>query len=65
MLSCKAEGNHHIALCYPQNYSQYTSLNTTNSDQNNSSITLPADEQTAFLSGERYTILLQTASHVP
>ena len=54
MLSYKAERNHHTALCYPKNYLQYTSLNTTNSDQNNSSITLPADEQTAFLSEERY-----------
>ena len=58
MLSCKAEGNHHIALCYPQNYSQYTSLNTTNSDQNNNSITLPADEQTAFLSEDRYCYIV-------
>ena len=54
MLSCKAEGNHHIAFCCPQNYLQYTSLNTTNSDQNNISITLTADELTAFLSEERY-----------
>ena len=54
MLSCKAEGNHHTALCYPQNYSQYTSLNTTTSDQNNSSITSPTDEQKAFLSEERF-----------
>ena len=50
MLSCKAEGNHHTALCYLQ----YTSLNTTNSDQNKSSITSPTDEQKAFLSEERF-----------
>ena len=57
MLSCKAEGNHHIALCYPQNYSQYTSLNTTNSDQNNSSITSPADEQTALVKSDTTVVL--------
>ena len=44
---CKAEGDHHTALCYPKNYSQHTNPTTTNSDQNNSSITPPANEQTA------------------
>ena len=29
---CKAEGNHHNALCYPKNYSQHTNPTTTNSD---------------------------------
>ena len=41
------ERNHHIALCYLKNYSQHTSPTATNSDQNNSSITSPANEQTA------------------
>ena len=56
---CKAEENHHTALCYPENYSQHT----TNSDQNNSSITPPANEQTATcLVKSDTTIVLQTAS---
>ena len=60
---CKAEGNHHTALCYPKNYSQHTSPTTTNSDQNNSSITPPANEQTATcLVKSDTTIVLQTAS---
>ena len=29
---CKAEGNHHNALCYPKNYSQHTNPTTNNSD---------------------------------
>ena len=60
---CKAEGNHHTALCYPKNYSQHTSPTTTNSDQNNSSITPPANEQTATcLVKSDTTIVLQTVS---
>ena len=56
---CKAEENHHTALCYPENYSQHT----TNSDQNNSSITPPANEQTATcLVKSDTTIVLQTVS---
>ena len=56
---CKAEENHHTALCYPENYSQHT----TNSDQNNSSITPPANEQTATcLVKSDTTIVLQAAS---
>ena len=59
----KAEGNHHTALCYPKNYSQHTSPTTTNSDQNNSSITPPANEQTATcLVKSDATIVLQTVS---
>ena len=42
---CKAEENHHTALCYPKNYSQHINPTSTNSDQNNSSITPPANEQ--------------------
>ena len=50
-------------LCYPQNYSQHTSPTTTNSDQNNSSITLSANEQTAtYLVKSHTTIVLQTSS---
>ena len=60
---CKAEGNHHTALCYPKDYSQYTSPNTANSDQNNSSITPPTNEQIATcLVKSDTTIVLQTAS---
>ena len=44
---CKAEENHHTAICYPKNYSLHTNATTTDSDQNNSSITPPANEQTA------------------
>ena len=57
---CKAEENHHTALCYPENYSQHT----TNSDQNNSSITPPANEQTVIclVRSTRTTIVSQTAS---
>ena len=43
---CKAEENHHTALCYPKNYSQHINPTSTNSDQNNSSTTPPANEQT-------------------
>ena len=43
---CKAEGNHHTALCYPQNYLQHTSPNTSSSDHS-SNITPPVNEQTA------------------
>ena len=50
-------------LCYRQNYSQHTSPTTTNSDQNNSSITLSANEQTATYSVKSHTtIVLQTSS---
>ena len=50
-------------LCYPQNYSQHNSPTTTNSDQNNSSITLSANEQTAtYLVKSHTTIVLQTSS---
>ena len=60
---CKAEGNHHTALCYPKNYLQHTNPTTTNSDQNNSSITPPANEQTATcLVKSDTTIVLQTVS---
>ena len=60
---CKAEGNHHTALCYPKNYSQHTSPTTTNSDQNSSSITPPVNEQTATcLVKSDTTTMLQTAS---
>ena len=60
---CKAEGNHHTALCYPKNYSQYTNPTTTNSGQNNRSITPPAKEQTATcLVKSDTTIVLQAAS---
>ena len=60
---CKAEGNHPTALCHPKNYSQHTNPNTTNSDQNNSGITPPANEQTATcLVKSDTTIVLQTAS---
>ena len=61
---CKAKGNHHTALCYPKNYSQYTNPTTTNSDQNNSSITPPANEQTVIclVRSTRTTIVSQTAS---
>ena len=47
----------------PQNYSQHTSPNTANSDQNNSSITSPANEQTVTcLVKSDTTIVLQTAN---
>ena len=60
---CKAEGNHHTALCYSKNYSQHTSPNIANSDQNSSNITPPANEQTATcLVKSDTTIVLQTAS---
>ena len=60
---CKAEGNHHTALCYPKNYSKHTSPNTTNSDQNNSNIMTPANEQAATcLVKSDTTIVSQTAS---
>ena len=60
---CKTEGNHHTALCYAKNYSQHTSHNTPNSDKNNSTITTPANEQTATcLVKSNTTIVLQTAS---
>ena len=60
---CKAEGNHHTALCYPKNHAQHTSPNTANSDQNNSKIKPPANEQTATcLVKSDTTIVLQTAS---
>ena len=60
---CKAGGNHHTALCYPKNYSQHTSPNTTISDQNNSSITPPTNGQTATcLVKSGITIVLQTTS---
>ena len=50
-------------LCYRQNYSQHTSPTTTNSDQNNSSITLSANEQTAtYLVKSHTTIVLETSS---
>ena len=46
-----------------QNYSQHTRPNTTNSNQNNSSITSPGNEQTAnFLLNSDSTIVLQTTS---
>ena len=46
-----------------QNYSQHTRPNTTNSNQNNSSITSPANEQTAnCLVKSDSTIVLQTTS---
>ena len=60
---CKVEGNHHTALCYPKDYSQHTNPITTNSDQNNSSIMPPTNEQTATcLVKSDTTIVLQTAS---
>ena len=60
---CKAEGNHHTAICYPKNCSQHTSPNTANSEQNNSNITTPANEQTSTcLVKSDTTIVLQTAS---
>ena len=60
---CKAEGNHHTALYYPKNYSQHTNPTTTNSDQNNSSITPSANKKTATCSVKsETTIVLQTAS---
>ena len=58
-----AERNHHTALCYPQNYSQHTNPTAANSGQSNSSITPPANEQTATcLVKSDTTIVLQIAS---
>ena len=59
---CKAEGNHHTALCYPKNYSQHTSPIATNSDQNSSSsIMPPTNEQTTTCLVKSDTVMLQTA----
>ena len=60
---CKAEENHHNAICYSKNYSLHTNATTTDSDQNNSSITPPANEQiaTCLLKSDT-TIVLKTAS---
>ena len=57
----KAERNHHTALCYPQDYLQHTSPNTSSSDHN-SNITPPVNEQTTnCLVKSDTTILLQIA----
>ena len=58
----EAEGSH-PSSCHPKNYSQHTNPNTTHYDQNNSSITPPAKEQTAScLVKSDITIVLQTSS---